>query len=263
MTSERRLAAVEGGLSPTELVLAWLAEVHSHGNLDSCVRASLAEEDYVPPINRLARAATEEPRTRLKGKPREEINRASNQAVRETLFRFHLVMRINTTSHERLERQLLLTALFAARLGLLMFTPEAERAKDLHFGEQYTELRDLVTLNRSEFELAGQAREAVERKYLAGRPTLLPDDLKGWNEQLATNKVVEGLVVKVADAALALPPKPVDPDALAASLVRAIDDLVEPAKVEAYEDLDEGRLAIQVATRWMRSKLATPEPASA
>jgi hypothetical protein len=257
MTSERRMAALERALSPTELVLAWLAETHSYGSLDASARASLAEEDYVPPINRLARAATEEPRTRLKGKPREEINRASDRAVRETLFRFHLVLRINSTSHERLARQLLLTALFSARLGLLMYTPEAEKAKDRDFGKQYIELRDLVSLNRSEFELAGQAREEVERRYLAGHPALFPDDLRSWNEQLATNKVVEALVIKVAKATLALDPKPVDPDALAGSLARHIDDLVEPAKVEAYEDLDEGRIAIQVATRWLRDKLGS------
>ena len=52
-----------------------------------------------PPINRLGHAAANGARTRMKGKPGDEIDRAANQAVRETLFRFHLVMRINTVCH--------------------------------------------------------------------------------------------------------------------------------------------------------------------
>jgi hypothetical protein len=35
MTSERRIAAVEGALTPTELVVAWLTEAHAHGGVDA------------------------------------------------------------------------------------------------------------------------------------------------------------------------------------------------------------------------------------
>jgi hypothetical protein len=255
MTAERRLDAIEGALSPTELVVAWLAEVHNCGTLDACVRTSLEEADYVPPINRLAHAAMDSARLRAKGKPREEIDKAANQAVRETLFRFPLVMRINTRDHDRLERQLLFTALFSARLGLLLYTPEEERARDRHFVRQYAELRDLVAMNARDFEMAGQAREAVERKYLAGHPALFPDDQQKWAEQLATNKAVETLVVKVAKDAAAPPAKAQDPETDAIALARHVDGLVEPAKVAAYEDLDEGRIAIGIATRWLRGKL--------
>jgi hypothetical protein len=33
-----------------------------------------------------------------------------------------------------------------------------------------------------------------------------------------------------------------------------VADLVEPAKVAAYEDLDEGRIAIRIATGWLRGR---------
>ena len=143
MTAERRIAAIEGALTPTELVVAWLTEAHAHGGVDAFVRASLAEEDYVPPINRLARTASEGARARVKGKPREEINKAADQAVRETLFRFHLVMRVNVITHDLLERELLLTALFSARLVLLTDTPRARR-KDPTYFSQIEQLRDLI-----------------------------------------------------------------------------------------------------------------------
>jgi hypothetical protein len=110
MTTERRISAIEGALTPTELIVAWLTEAHAHGGVDAMVRASLAYENFVPPINRLGRAASEGARLRMKGRPRDEIDRASDrasdQAVRETLFRFHLVIRINVVCHDLLEREL-------------------------------------------------------------------------------------------------------------------------------------------------------------
>jgi hypothetical protein len=81
MTAERRVAAIEGALTPTELVVAWLVEGQAYGGVDAFVRATLEEEDYVPPINRLAHAAIDSARLRAKGKRCEEIDKAANQAV--------------------------------------------------------------------------------------------------------------------------------------------------------------------------------------
>ncbi|HLY50803.1 MAG TPA: hypothetical protein VKR21_16565 [Solirubrobacteraceae bacterium] len=36
---------------------------------------------------------------------------------------------------------------------------------------------------------------------------------------------------------------------------RRVADFVEPAKVAALEDLDEGHRALRVATEWLRGKL--------
>jgi hypothetical protein len=63
------------------------------------------------------------------------------------------------------------------------------------------------------------------------------------------------MVVKWATAAGTGAPAVVSPEASAAALSRHVDDLVEPAKVAAYEDLDEGRTAIGIATSWLRGKM--------
>jgi len=255
MTTERRIAAVEAALTPTEVVVAWLTEAHAQGGVDAFVRTSLADETFVPPINRLGHAAADGARARMKGKPRDEIDRASDQAVRETLFRFHLVMRINTVCHDILERELLLTALFSTRMALLTRTPRAKRDQEDHRTE-VEQLRDLVSLSTRSLNAVGAARDEVERRYLAGHPALFPDDAALWGEQVKTDATIEAMAVRLAaldgvpDALLT------PPEAFADRVAGYVADFVEPAKVAALEDLDEGRKALGVATSWLRRKLA-------
>jgi hypothetical protein len=258
VTTERRLAAVEAALTPTELVVRWLDEAHAHGGIDAFVRSALADAAFVPPINQLARMAADGARASLKGKPREEINKAADQAVRETLFRFHLVMRINVITHDLLERELLLTALFSARLSLLITEPRAKRQKDPTYLERLTGLRDLISGSLAELKAAGQAREQVEQRYLGGHVALFPDDAVRWVEQLKTSEIVERLSIGLAEKDDARERTPLDPHAVADRVAGYAADLVEPAKVAALEDLDDGYRALGIATSWLRGKLGEP-----
>jgi hypothetical protein len=45
------------------------------------------------------------------------------------------------------------------------------------------------------------------------------------------------------------------PEAFAARVAGYVTDLVEPAKVVALEDLDEGHQALGIPTSWLRGKL--------
>jgi hypothetical protein len=47
-----------------------------------------------------------------------------------------------------------------------------------------------------------------------------------------------------------------DPDAVAARVAADAADLIEPAKVTALEQLDEGKHALEIAASWLRGKLA-------
>jgi hypothetical protein len=255
MTTERRISAIEGALTRTELTVAWPTEAHAHGGVDALARSALEEEEYNPPINRLGRAASDAARSRMKGKPRDEIDGASDQAVRETLFRFHLVMRIVTVCHDILERELLLTALFSTRMTLLARKPE-DGTKPDHL-QEVEQLRDLVSLSLRGFKAVGAAREEVERRCLAGHPALFPDNAGRWTEQAKTSQMLEVSVIGLAELdgvpEALLPP----PEAFAARVVDYVADFVEPAKVAALEDLDEGHQALGIATSWLRSKLTT------
>jgi hypothetical protein len=194
----------------------------------------------------------------MKGKPREEIDRASDQAVRETLFRFHLVMRIITVCHDMLERELLLTALFSTRMTLLA------REDDMNpdHAHEVEQLRDLISLSLRGFRAVGAARDEVERRYLAGHPALFPDDTDRWVGQLATSETLEVTAVRLAGVeglpAALQPPQ----EAFAATVAGHVADFVEPAKVAALEVLDEGYQALRIATGWLRGKLTDRDQAA-
>jgi len=117
---ERRLAKVEASLSPTQRVLAWLDEVHSFGTLSASVDSLLDQEPDAFPINRLAREAGGATRTTLWGKPAAVVDAAVRKALRSTIFRFDLVMRINVVAHEMIDREELLyceTRVFLQQVG--------------------------------------------------------------------------------------------------------------------------------------------------
>src|SRR5450759_5325447 len=119
MTAERRLARLETSLSPTQLVLRWLDEAHAFGDLESYVRSQLAESSVEGQLDRLAREAASGARATLRGKRPEILDAAIRTALRETVFRFDLVLRILVTTHELLDREGLIEAALSANLALL------------------------------------------------------------------------------------------------------------------------------------------------
>jgi hypothetical protein len=120
MTLKRRLDAVETSLSPTQLVLRWLAEAHAFGDIEPYVASLLSQDPPVAPLDRLAREAVQGARTANRGKRPGIVDAAVRSALRETVFRFELVMRINVTTKELLDREELIAALFASQLAMLL-----------------------------------------------------------------------------------------------------------------------------------------------
>jgi hypothetical protein len=56
----------------------------------------------------------------MRGKRPELVDAAVRSALRETVFRFELVMRINVTTKELLDREELIAALFASQLAMVL-----------------------------------------------------------------------------------------------------------------------------------------------
>jgi hypothetical protein len=104
VTAERRLDKVEAALTPTQRVLAWLDEAHTHGSLSTYIDSLLEGPPEAFPVNRLAREAAEAARAVQRGKSSELVDTAVRKALRATLIRFELVLRINVVSHEMIER---------------------------------------------------------------------------------------------------------------------------------------------------------------
>ena len=137
MSVEGRLAKVETSLTPTQLVLRWLDEAHAFGDLESYVRSQLAEPSSEGPLDRLAREAASGVRVSLRGKRPEVVGAAVSSALRETVFRFDLVMRILVTTQDLLDREGLIETVLSAHLALLTTEGRATRRRDTTYLERF------------------------------------------------------------------------------------------------------------------------------
>jgi len=100
-------------------VLAWLDEAHAFGGLGAYIDWLLDQPPEAFPVNRLAREANHAARAALRGKPTQTVEAGVRKALRATIFRFELVMRINVVTHEMIDRETLIYAAFAGHLALL------------------------------------------------------------------------------------------------------------------------------------------------
>jgi hypothetical protein len=255
MTLVRRLAAAESSLTPTQLVLRWLDEAHAFGDLESYVRWQLAEPSMEGPLDRLAREAASGARVSLRGKRPEIVGAAVRTALRETVFRFDLVMRILVTTHDLLEREGLIEAALSAHLALLTTEGRGERRRDTPYPERFATLRGLLLFRVAELRAAEEAWTTVEARYLAGHTALFPDAVQAWDAQLRSTEIIADFACRLAELDGVAPAEPPDPAADTARVTELIADLVEPAKTTALEKLGEGEQAQRIAIGWLRSKL--------
>jgi hypothetical protein len=254
MTLSRRVAAVETSLSPTQLVLRWLAEAHALGDLVPYVNSLLAQDPPIAPLDRLARMAVHGARTAMRGKRPELVDAAVRAALRETVFRFELVMRINMTTKELLDREELISALFASQLAMLLNEEGGKRRPDDSHLRRLELCRRVTLLRVNELLASQEARSSVESRYLDGHAALFPDVAAAFDKQLRASQELAVTAMHPAELD-GVEPGPDDPEAVNLRSSQLVADLVEPAKSTALEKLGEGRPAFDIANAWLRAKL--------
>src|ERR1035437_3737249 len=192
MMLSRRVAVIESSLSSTKLVLRWLAGAHACRDVPAYVAALLAKDPPVAPLDRLAREAVHGARTAMRGKRPELAKAAVRSALRETVFRFELVMRINVAAHELLDREILFETIFASQLALLVCGKRL--ADDSHL-LRLRQCRDLTLLRVNELLATREARSSVEARYLDGHAALFPDVASVFDEQLRRSQELADMAV--------------------------------------------------------------------
>lgn len=249
---------LETAMSPTQRILAWLDEAHAFGTLGAYVDSLLDGPPDSFPINRLARDAASAARTTLRGKPAEVVDPAVRKALRATIFRFDLVMRINTVAHEMIDREQLLYLVFAGQLAILTSDDRTERRAHETYLGRLALCRDLAFGRVTELMAAEEARSIAEARYLEGHNALFPDSVGQWSECLRQAQELAVMADRLAELDGAPPAATWDPDDVSRRAGVLAADLIEPARSTALEKLDEGRQALAIATAWLRSKASAP-----
>jgi hypothetical protein len=261
MTLSRRLAKLETSLSPTQLVLRWLAEAHAYGDVPAYVASLLDQDPPVAPLDRLAREAEHGARAANRGKRSEVADAAVRSALREIVFRFELVMRINVTVHDLLDHEVLLEALFASQLALLLHDDRKERLTDESHLHRLAHCRDLTALRVTELRATREAISRVEVRFLDAHSTLFPEVAGAFDLQVRRSQELADMAADSAEFDGLEQAEPDDADGLESRIAQLIADLVEPAKSTALDKLGEGRPAFDIANAWLRAKFGVVEAA--
>jgi len=254
VTAERRLDKVEAALTPTQRILAWLDEAHAYGSLSAYVDSLLDKPPDEFPVNRLANDAATATRAALRGKPAETVGTAVRTALRATIFRFQLVLRINVVAHETIDRETLIYAVFAGQLALLAGENRQERLTDEPHLRRLAQCRDITISRVDGWRAAQEARSIAEERYLGGRAALFPDTARDEAERLRSCMELAVMADAIAELDGLDPAERTEPEAITARAQALVADLVEPARATTLDQLDEGRRGLEIATAWLRSK---------
>jgi hypothetical protein len=161
-------------------------------------------------------------------------------------------MRINLVAHDLVDREGLIDAALSAQVALV--TSHGRRQpKDI---EGLGRLRDLLDSRVSELRAAQAARTLVEGRFLDGHPALFPDVAVAWDAQVKSTEIIADMAVRLAEFDGVPPAPPPDPAVVSDRTTELLADLAEPAKSEALDKLGEGKHALDIASDWVRRKLA-------
>ena len=94
-TAKRRIDKLVTGLTPKQAILLWLQEAHAFNTIEELVHHLRTQPDSAAPLYKLPSQVSEGVKQTLKGQPREEINKAVNQAYKDVLFLFFLHQQVN------------------------------------------------------------------------------------------------------------------------------------------------------------------------
>ena len=94
-TGKRRIEKLEASLTPKQAFVRWLQDAHSFIGIKEYVKSLKDQPDDAAPIPRLTDQVEEAIKQRLKARPREEVNKAVNQAYKDVLFLFFLHQQVN------------------------------------------------------------------------------------------------------------------------------------------------------------------------
>jgi hypothetical protein len=212
MIAERRLAKLEGALSPKAATLLWLLEAQQFGSLPAYVDWLIDQPISAAPLERVPTQARAGALEAMRGQPREAVREAAHHAVRDAIFLVELVLKLNVAAEEA-------TQLLGLRYAALFWEMRANSAEaQLDAAGQsrgtrggrdagWTAWRAAMASLIGDLYLTEEARAHLQRRYLDGTPALIPDLKADWDmlrdraERLANIGCVVGAVAATVDGA--------------------------------------------------------------
>jgi hypothetical protein len=252
VTIEARLAKVEAALTPTQLVVRWIEEIHAYDDMAAYLRSLIERPVGDYPLDRLSRDAREGARSRTRGMPRAEADKAVRRAVVDTLFRALLVLEISVRTQDVLDREGLIYLLLISQVSLALEVAEERLGEPALV--RLVNARDLLRARVTELHAFETAREQVQARYLDGTDALAPSARRAWDRQRRESEQGAVMALHVAELDGADPPPPDEEAEYGARVASLAADFVRPAKSKAYDQLGDGRRAQAIAAGWLGAR---------
>ncbi len=259
-TACRRVAKLEGALSPREAVLAWLVEAQQYPSLVDHVRSIAGLPVEAAPLSVIGDRVEAAVRDALRGQPREAIEAAVRRAVGDGVFLFSLALGLNVVALEvaRLEG-LRATAVFFW-MGCLLGGP---RESDLPPAEVETYRREradawalwwpVVDRLSLEVRVETEARTTLERRFFGGHEVLFSDAATSWASHVDMVERLASLAETMALTGGPMARSRRSTRAAGRSLTERVAErvatLTDDARVRAYEILGDRPKAVQIMER--------------
>ena len=185
MSAERRLAKLEGTLTPKAATLLWLTEAHGFSTLRTYVAWLIDQPASAAPLVRVPEAAEGGVRAALRGEKHDAVERAVREAVRQAVFLVELVIRLNTAAEAAIRiLGLRYAALFwqlrAISAEAQLETAGPSRGMSRERTARWSAWRWAVANLIENLYLAEETRAHLERRYLERTSTLFPDLAADW-----------------------------------------------------------------------------------
>jgi len=187
MIAERRLAKLEGALSPKAATLLWLTEAHQFGSLPAYVAWLIDQPISAAPLERVPEQARAAAVAALRELPREVVRGAVHLAIRDAIFGVELVLRLNSVAEETIRIEGLRYEALFWEMRALTAEAELESGNDGSGGRRpvarrAAAWRAAVSDWLTSLSAAEEARLLLERRYLDGRRVLFPDLGRDWEK---------------------------------------------------------------------------------
>jgi len=188
VTLARRLAKLEASRTPTEIVLAWLAEVQAYPTLPEYF-ASLGDAPKEAwPLWRIGAQVETAVRASVKGKP-PDVWQAVRRSVGDAFVLFELVLHLNVDGRAICDMEGLRWALLTKWLGLLSVEAELAERTGLddpeHAVREAQDWRAVLVLSLTSLYTEQAARASLEQSYFGGRSVLFPELAHDWTDLVA------------------------------------------------------------------------------
>jgi hypothetical protein len=182
-----RVARLEGSLHPREAVLAWLAEAQQFPTIEAQARSIAEQPVEAAPLSVIGARVTSAVHEAMKGRPRDEVERAVRRAVGDAVFLLCLVVVLNVEAYDVSKVEGLRGAGTFWWMGALLGGPDEPPLSE----EDARERRDAWRLWRSVVErlsldvrVEDEARTSLKARYLGGHEALFPDAAAAWSRHV-------------------------------------------------------------------------------